>query len=255
MTRLLRLLWLNVVRQFLTWSGSWWFAVALAAGQILPPLIGLAVWRTVFPDSSRVSTYYLAVLFIVASTASFENHTFSQGIYKGTLAGELVKPQPAFLLPLGENIAIRAWITLITLPVVALVASVLTVSFDAGALLVAAPLWLGAGFLRFLFMWCLALTAFWTERVHAITAFGTTLLYMLGGNAIPVDLLPSFWSALARGLPFYSIIGLPADAAAGESGQRLLMGAIVQVGWLLVMGAVSLVLWRRGLNRYAAVGG
>jgi ABC-2 type transport system permease protein len=255
MIRLLRLLWLNVVRQSLTWSGSWWFALALAAGQIVPPLIGLAVWRTVFPDSSRVSTYYLAILFIVATTASYENHTFSQGIYKGTVADELVKPQPVVLLPLGENIAIRAWIGVIAVPVVALVATTTAVKFEPGALLVATPLWLSAGFLRFLFTWCLALTAFWTERVHAITAFGTTLLYMLGGNAVPVDLLPSFWGALARYLPFYSMLGLPADAAAGQPGGTVLLGAAVQAGWLVLMGLAAIALWRRGLNRYTAVGG
>jgi ABC-type uncharacterized transport system permease subunit len=36
--------------------------LALAAGQVLPPLIGLAVWLAVFPDSSQVSTYYVALL-------------------------------------------------------------------------------------------------------------------------------------------------------------------------------------------------
>jgi ABC-2 type transport system permease protein len=129
------------------------------------------------------------------------------------------------------------------------------VSFDPRALLTAVPLWIGAGCLRFLFTWCLAMTAFWTERVHAITAFGTILLYMLGGSAVPVDLFPAFWRTLAYALPFYSMIGLPADAAAGQPIQTVLGGALVQALWLLAIGIVAVGTWRRGLRRYTAVGG
>lgn len=254
MPRLVRLLWIHVVRQILTWSGAWWFAFALAAGQLLPPLIGLAVWRSVFPDSSYISTYYLAVLFAVATTVSYENHTFSQSIYKGTLSDELLKPQPVVLAPLGANFAIRAWITMFSVPVVLLVAVAVAVDFNTSDLLIATPVWLGAGLLRFLFTWCLAMTAFWTQRAHAITAFGTTLTYMLGGIAVPVTLLPSGWSLLARYLPFYSMVGLPADAASGQVKGTVLGGVAVQLGWLLLTGALAVALWRLGRARYTAVG-
>jgi ABC-2 type transport system permease protein len=254
MTRIASLFWLHVVRQVLAWSGSWWFVFALAAGQLLPPLIGLAVWRSVFPDSSYVSTYYLCILFTLATTASYENHTFARNIYKGTLSEELLKPQPVFLAPLGENVAIRVWITLCALPVLLCVASVVTVAVEPTHLLLAVPMWLGAGLLRFLFTWCLAMTAFWTERVHSITGFGTTLAYLLGGNAVPVDLLPSGWGLIARYSPFYSMIGLPADIAAGASTGTALVGMAVQFGWLVLMGVLAVSLWRIGLARYTAVG-
>lgn len=253
--RLARLLGVHVVRQVLTWSGAWWFAFALAAGQILPPLIGLAVWQAVFPDSSQVSTYYLVVLFVVATTASYENHTFSQSIYKGTLSDQLVRPAPTPLLPLGENIAIRVWVSLFALPVVVLVAVTSDIAISPVDLAYAIPLWLGAGVLRFLFTWCLAMTAFWTERVHAITGFGTTLMYLLGGNAVPVGLLPGGVSTVARYLPFYSMVGLPADTAAGQPLAAALAGLTVQLGWVLVLGVLAVLLWRRGLRRYTAVGG
>jgi ABC-2 type transport system permease protein len=252
--RLATLLWLHVVRQVLSWSGSWWFILALAAGQVLPPLIGLAVWRAVFPDSGQVSTYYVALLFTVATTASYENHTFSQGIYIGTLSDQLVRPTPVVLSPLGENIALRVWITLFSLPVVVLVAVATEVRIRPADLMSAVPLWLGAGVLRFLLTWCLAMAAFWSERVHAITAFGTTLTYLLGGNAVPLAFLPAGWSETLRYLPFYSMVGLPADAAAGLSPARAVAGMAVQWGWILATGLLSMLLWRRGLNRYTSVG-
>jgi len=254
MTRLLRLLWINVECQFLGWSSSWWFAVGLAAGQIVPPLIGLAVWRTVFPGSNQIASYYVAVLFVAATTGSYENHTFSRAIYKGTVASELVKPQPVVLGPLGENIAIRAWLGIIATPVVVLVATITSVSFRSEELLAAVPLWLGACILRFLFTWCLAMLAFWTQQVDSIIGFGLALLYMLGGNAVPVNLFPPFWSALARALPFYSMLGLPAAVATGQPGTTVLAGVAVQVGWLVFMALSAMALWRRGLRRYTVVG-
>ncbi|MGW3950445.1 ABC-2 family transporter protein [Streptomyces sp. NPDC004752] len=255
MTRLARLLRLHVVRQVLSWSGSWWFVFALAAGQVLPPLVGLAVWRSVFPDSTHVSTYYVALIFVVATTASYENHTFSQAIYRGTLADELVKPQPVVLAPFGENIAIRVWISIFAVPAALLMATVTKVTFNFTDLLMALPSWLGAGFLRFLFTWCLAMTAFWTERVHAITGFATTFAFLLGGNAVPIDLLPSGWDVIARFLPFYSMVGLPADTTAGLSTGTAAAGVAVQGMWLVLLGVLAVTLWRRGLMRYTAAGG
>jgi ABC-2 type transport system permease protein len=253
--RLARLFWLNVVREVLGWSGSWWFAFALAGGQLIPPLVGLAIWRSVFPDSNQISAYYLALLIVVATTASYENHTFSERIYKGTLTEELVKPQPVILAPLGENTAIRVWISVFALPIALFVATITRATFEPTDLLMALPMWLLAGVLRFLFTLCLAITAFWTERVHAITGFGTALMYLLGGTAVPIHLLPSGWSSLARSLPFYSMVGLPADVAAGLPSGAALTGLLVQCLWLLLMAMLATTLWRQGLRRYTAVGG
>lgn len=255
MIRLARLFWLHVVREVLSWSGSWWFIFALAGGQVLPPLIGLAIWKAVFPDSDHISEYYIALIFTVATTASYENHTFSERIYKGTLSEDLVRPQPPILAPLGENTAIRLWIAMFAFPIVLLLAVGTGAEFTAANLLIAFPIWLLTGILRFVFTLCLAMTAFWTERVHAITAFGTTLMYLLGGNAVPVDLLPEGWSALARWSPFYSMVGLPADAAAGISVDVVLNGVVAQVVWLALLCWLGVVLWRRGLMRYTALGG
>ncbi len=135
------------------------------------------------------------------------------------------------------------------------VALTANVSVAAKDLLVAVPMWLAGGVLRFLFTWCLALTAFWTERVHSITAFGTTLMYLLGGTAVPVGLMPRGLGEVARLLPFYAMIGLPAATVVGQPVTAVLSGFAVQVGWLCALGMLAVILWRRGLTRYTAVGG
>lgn len=255
MRRVPVLLGVHVHRQVLNWSASWWFLVALTAGQLVPPLVGLAVWRTVFPDSSQVSTYYVAMIFVVATTASYENHTFAQLIYKGTLSSRLVEPQSVVLAPVGENLAIRAWISVFALPAVVLLVLALDIRAEPRSLALALPFWVLAGALRFAFTWCLAMTAFWSGRVHAITAFWTTVLFLLGGNAVPVDLLPSALSDLARALPFYNMLGVVADVVAGNLDSGLPRALLVQAGWLLGIALLGYGMWWLGRRRYTSVGG
>ena len=64
-------------------------------------------------------------------TASYENHTFSETVYAGTVSHELLKPQPVVIGPIGENLAIRIWLTLIGMPVVVLAGFALGASFQA----------------------------------------------------------------------------------------------------------------------------
>jgi ABC-2 type transport system permease protein len=141
-----------------------------------------------------------------------------------------VEPQPIVLAPLAENAALRLWVSLFALPVVALIALATNISADPANVLLAVPMWLGAGLLRFLFTWCLAVSAFWSERVHAITGFGTTLTYLLGGNAVPLGFLPARLTSVARYLPFYSMVGLPADTVAGSGPGPAALGMVVQAG-------------------------
>jgi ABC-2 type transport system permease protein len=255
MSRILRLTGLRVRRQVLDWSGGWWFLLTLVANETLGPLVGLFVWSTVFPDDPRVVAYFIALTAVQMTTASYENHTFSETVYNGTVSHELLKPQPVVIGPIGENLAIRVWMTLIGLPVVALAGFALGASYDWSHLLLAVPALLGAAVLRFLFTWTLALAAFWTERVHAVVTFGWLVTFVLGGAAAPVSLLPDPWRAVAVTLPFHAMLGLPADVATGTiGGADALMAFGRSLAWILVFGALSAAVWRAGVRRYTVIG-
>jgi ABC-2 type transport system permease protein len=254
-TRLVRLTALRVRRQFLDWSGGWWFMLTLVANETLGPLVGLFVWSTVFPDDPRVVTYFIALTAVQMMTASYENHTFSETVYEGTVSHELLKPQPVVIGPIGENLAIRVWMTLFGLPVVVVAAFALGASFEWRHLPLAVPALLCAGVLRFLFTWTLALAAFWTERVHAVVTFGWLVTFLLGGAAAPVALLPDPLRAVAVTLPFHAMLGLPADIATGTIGGADAAIALGRaLGWTLVFGVAAAFVWRAGVRRYTVVG-
>ena len=255
MRRILRLTALRVRRQFLDWSGAWWFTITLVANESLGPLAGLFVWSAVFPGDPRVVSYFAALIAVQIMTASYENHTFSETVYQGTVSHELLQPQPVVIGPMGENLAIRLWMTLFGLPPAVLAGFLLGATYRRADLLLALPALAGAAVLRFLYTWILALTAFWTERVHAVVTFGGMLVALLGGAVAPVSLLPGPWRAVAQVLPFHAMLGLPADIATGAVTGPAAVAALGRgLAWIVAFTVLAAVVWRAGARRYTVVG-
>ncbi len=249
--RTAHLLGFRLRQEVLEWSGAWWFLATLVVQAVIAPLIGLFVWSAVYPDDPTIGRYYVAVILVTLMTESFEQHTFSEKIYDGTLSHELLRPQPVVIGVIGMNLAIRAWLTLLGAPIVLLTAISLQVGFHWRSVLLSLPSVVAAAVLVFLWTFLLSLTAFWTDRVHAVVGFGSQLIFLFGGTAAPIALLPVAWRHLAEILPFYGMIGLPAEIAAGTRSH----GALgYQLAWIAVLVVVVWSLWRAGVRRYTAVG-
>jgi ABC-type uncharacterized transport system permease subunit len=253
--RTLTLLQGYVGRYFLQWFASRSFAFTLVANQAVTPLIGLAVWSTALPGRN-LSTYYVVLLFVRLLTVSYENHTFSGRIYNGELADDLLRPHPVVLQTLGENLALRTWHLLIGMPLLLGALLLAPIQLAGRDLALALPALLLAAALQFLFTYMLALSAFWSERAHGITSMGGTLIFLLGGEAVPVFLLPGGLRPLAAALPFRAMHGFPAEIAAGALGDaEIWAGYGWQLLWLAVLLLAVRGVWRAGLRRYTAVGG
>lgn len=252
--RSLRLIWGYVRISFLQWFAWRSFVFTLAINQAVTPLIGLALWSTALPERSFVS-YYVVLLFVRLATVSYENHTFSNLVYQGELADLLLRPHAVVYSPLGENLAIRIWHIFIVIPLILLVLMAVPLQLSMIDLVYALPALLLAAVLQFVFTFGLALSAFWSERAHGITNFGRSLIFLLGGEAVPIALLPERWRALGELLPFRAMLGFPAEIASGLLTQEaILRGYAVQLVWLLLMLGTVYLLWLQGVRRFTAVG-
>ncbi|MFI5732045.1 ABC-2 family transporter protein [Kribbella sp. NPDC051587] len=249
--RALTLLAFRIRQQVLEWSGAWWFLLTLVVQAVIAPLIGLFIWSAVYPDDPAIKRYYVAIILVTLMTESFDQHTFSNRVYDGTLSHELLRPQPVVLGIIGENLAIRGWLTLLGAPIVLVTAFALQATFAWRSVLLALPGIALAAVLIFLFTFLLSLTAFWTDRVHSVVAFGSQLGFLLGGTAAPIALLPDGWARIAEALPFYGMHGLPAEIAAGS---RYDGSLAYQLGWVVVLVTAVSAVWRAGVRRYTAVG-
>ncbi len=252
----LRILGAYLRRSVLQWLAGRSFIVTLVANQVAPPLIGLAVWTTALPRAGSIASYYVVLLFVRLLTVSYENHTFSNRIYSGELADDLLRPHPVVLQPLGENLALRFWHLLIGLPLMMAAVLLVRVHLQATDIALALPALLLAAVLQFLFTYLLALSAFWTEQAHGVVGFGSTLIFLLGGVAAPITLFPPGLRPWGEALPFRAMMGFPVEIAVGGVTQAEIVGGYLwQVVWVATFAAGCRVLWRRGIRRYTAVGG
>lgn len=254
--RLLVLIAVRIRMEVLEWSGTWWFLFTLVIQAVLGPLIGMFVWSAVYPADSYVATYYVALLLVTVMTESFEQFTFSEKIYDGTISHDLLRPQPVVINTIGTNLAIRIWLTVMGIPIALLAAFAFGVSLTWLAFLSALPVFVLSAALSFCWIFTLSLTAFWTERVHSIVGFGWTLNSLLGGTIAPLAFLPGPLQDIGRVLPFYGMLGLPADVAAGRVHglTPVLTGLAYQAGWIAVLITSAVLLWRAGIRRYTVVG-
>ena len=255
MSRILRLVGLAIWRSTLTqwtWRSS---VITWVIGQAVTPVLGLFVWSAVLPGDTAVSTYYVVLLAVQLMTVSYEHHTLSNSIYDGGLGDSLVQPQPVVIDFLGTNIGLRLWHLIFGMPLIVIVGAVAGVRLDPVAIAVAMPALVVAAGLRFLFTYSLALSALWTERAHGVVGVGETLIFLLGGTAAPLAFLPEPFRAIGQALPFWSMLGMPAEIAAGTlHGAALVQAFGVQLGWLIALAACTVTVWRTGLRRFTAVG-
>lgn len=255
MTRTLHLTLVFAKQSFLQWLAWRSFLVTIVLEKAVTPLVGLAVWRAALPDAGVVSRYYVALLLVQLLTVSYEHHTLANRIYEGTLTHELVKPIPAVTVFAGEAAASRMWHLVIGFPLIAVLWELIG-GLAWGHVALALPAIVLAMITRFLMTWTLALTACWSQQAHGVVGFGETLLFLLGGTAVPLSLMPGALEPVARALPFAAMLGFPAELASGGlGGGQILFGYLWQLTWLAVFGWLARAVWRAGLPRFAAVGG
>lgn len=255
MRRTLLVLRIYIRRYFLQWLAWRSFAFTLMANQAVTPLIGMAVWTTALPGQSQLSTYYIAVLFVKMATVSYENHTFSTRIFNGDVQDDFLRPHPVVLQPLGENLAIRMWHVILAIPILVFLTIFASVNLSLKDCLIAVPAVVLSAGLQFLFTYTLALSGFWTGQASGVVGIGSTLIFLLGGEAVPIQLAPAAFQPLLKMLPFSSILGFPAQLLSGSlTGEGVLTGFMSQIVWVLIFCAASVITWKTGIRRYTSVG-
>jgi ABC-2 type transport system permease protein len=166
-----------------------------------------------------------------------------------------LQPHAPGLGAIGASLAIRLWHVLLGLPLLLTVPALAGIALGAGDVAVALPALALAAALRFLFTYSLALSALWTERAHGVVGLGETLIFLLGGEAAPVPLLPDAVRPWVAALPFRAMLGFPAEVASGSlDATEVLTGYAWQVLWIVLVATGATIVWRRGVRRYVAIG-
>jgi ABC-2 type transport system permease protein len=100
----------------------------------------------------------------------------------------------------------------------------------------------------------LGLTAFFSEEVSAFEWIYNKILFLLGGLLIPLDFFPEWLQRVAYGLPFAAAIYGPARLFVAPDAGMFLRLLATQLGWLIALGLLVALAYRRG-TAYLAING
>ena len=96
---------------------------------------------------------------------------------------------------------------------------------------------------------------FYLTRVRSFTLLKNLTLLLLGGELVPIDLMPASLSDLLLNLPFSAGVYVPLAYITGRGDFALLSTGFFNVTWgLLVAGGVSWLLWNNGVKQYTGTG-
>jgi ABC-2 type transport system permease protein len=115
---------------------------------------------------------------------------------------------------------------------------------------------LAAG-IRFFNGYATGLLAFWTTRATALMELQFGLSLFLSGRIAPLALLPPVVARTAGFLWFPYVLSFPVEVLTGgiNTNAAYARGFTGQLVWLGIWFGAYLVVWRRGVRRYGAVGG
>jgi ABC-2 type transport system permease protein len=252
------------------WAEQWQYRANLLMYMLywlVSPVVYVAVWTTVASAQGSVhgmtaadfTAYYLALLLVDTLTADITIHILAYKIQDGTLSGDLLKPiHPIMTTTLVNNLAFKALTFMALVPIWSVLVLLFRPDFS-GVTLGSVLLTLGAvtlGFaINFLIGATLTCVAFWTTRVYALVEFYFGVTILLGGQFVPLDLLPPAIQGIARLLPFQLLKYFPIQLALGrETPADVALNFLLGFFWLAVVWTIFQFVWRSGIKRFSAVG-
>ena len=110
--------------------------------------------------------------------------------------------------------------------------------------------------LNFSIFYCVGLLGFWLTDVDKLFGTISVVLTVASGGVFPLDIFGGMVEILVNLLPFGYTAQFPVNIINVRFGwARIGAGIAFQIGWIFFFACLGNVMWRRGLKRYAAVGG
>jgi ABC-2 type transport system permease protein len=230
------------------------------------PLVMLAIWHAVAADGPVAgfdqrgfTAYYLGVLAVRLLTSTWVVWQMSMEIKDGTLSSRLLRPIHPIFAYAAQHLAGVPMRAIVISPILVIM------GFAAGdrialgdpriAAAFAASL-LGAWLLIFFTMVLVGALAFFVDSAIAVFELWLAVHAIFSGYLIPLEAMPWWIGRAAAVLPFRFMLGFPVELMIGHLGARAAFGQLaVQWGYVLLLFACAMSVWRAGLRRFNAFGG
>jgi ABC-2 type transport system permease protein len=230
------------------------------------PLVMLAIWHAVAADGPvgrfdqrEFTAYYLGVLVVRLLTSTWVVWQMSMEVRDGTLSSRLLRPINPIFAYAAQHLAgvpLRAVVISPILAIMIVAAGDRLALRDPALIGVFAASLLGAWLLIFFTMVLVGALAFFVDSAIAVFELWLAVHAIFSGYLIPLEALPSWIGRAAAVLPFRFMLGFPVEVLVGLlTPAAALRQLAVQWGYVLLLYAVAMLVWRRGLRRFNAFGG
>lgn len=110
--------------------------------------------------------------------------------------------------------------------------------------------------LNFFIFYCVALLSFWLTDVNLMFGMVSIVLVVVSGGIFPLDIFGEKIALLVNLLPFGYTTQFPVNIINGRFGWAHVGGGFLcQLFWIGFFCGLARWMWKRGLKRFAAVGG
>lgn len=234
---------------------------------IMEPVIALGIWWSIAGAGTvegfgrdDFARYFFGVALVNQLTLAWDAYYIDRWIRNGEINYRLARPLAPIHEAMADNLAYKARtasLLLVIWVVAALVWPAVRVELTPGRIALALLATIFAAAIRFLNGYATGLMAFWTTRATALSELQWGVSMFLSGRLAPLTLLPPVVATAASVLWFRYMLAFPVEVLTGmvTTTDGYLRGFAGQIIWTIIWWAIYRMVWRRGIQRYGAVGG
>ncbi len=230
------------------------------------PLIMLPLWHAVAEEApirgfgqARFTAYFLGAFVVRQVVGAWAAWTINYEVRTGALNQRLLKPVHPVVFYATENLAsipIRAAVALPVGVAAFLITGGTHIAHGLALWSIVPFAFVGAWAITFLAHVILGALSLWIQQSIKLMDVWSAGFFVLSGYLVPIELFPDTIRWLPPWLPFAYQLAFPVNLLTGALTLGQASASLAaQWLWVLIMGVVATVVWRRGLRRYEAYGG
>lgn len=241
------------------------FFITLVAPIAIFSLVSYSVWRSIYTlrgggsigdfSMEQMLHYQCWALITALLIRSHRSWNLSEDIRMGRVSSFLLYPFDLWKFHACEFIAfqiVEVFIASGTL--LALIATGLISPPGPQQLIVGSLFSLGVATLWFSLELLFGLLAFWLEETWVMRFVFNLFCVLLSGALIPVELFPTALQKALMFTPFPLFTSIPVHMFSGTGSVSLPFVSVTLVAWIVIVAALCVITWRKGLKLYSASG-
>jgi ABC-type uncharacterized transport system permease subunit len=239
----------------------------LLAGSVLQIFILRRIWTALYAGTATVDGLSLHAMLVYLTIANLQtwvlqDQTVSRYLYRRVRDGQVVfdVTRPVGFVPqmlahlAGANLA-NTLVALIALPFAAFVGALGSPASAQAFGLYLVSLCGGYAITSLLTL-LVGMAAFWSPETSGFALLYTLIFQFFAGALVPVPLFPGVLRIIADALPFQAAAYSPVAIYVGSSDGAAALRAIgIQGIWIVVLAAVTRLVWRAAARRLVVQGG